>query len=62
VAKRLIDFVEKSEFFLVEKLAEEIAAIVQNEFGVSWLRLRLGKPGAVTGSKEVGVIIERGSK
>jgi len=62
VAKRLIDFVEKSEFFLVEKLAEEIAGIVQNEFGVSWLRLRLGKPGAVTGSKEVGVIIERGSK
>lgn len=62
VAKRLIDFVEKSEFLLVEKLAEEIAAIVQNEFGVSWLRLRLGKPGAVTGSKEVGVIIERGSK
>jgi len=62
VAKRLIDFVEKSEFFLVEKLAEEIAAIVQNEFGVNWLRLRLGKPGAVTGSKEVGVIIERGSK
>jgi dihydroneopterin aldolase len=61
VAKRLIDFVEKSEFLLVEKLAEEIAAIVQNEFGVSWLRLRLGKPGAVTGSKEVGVIIERGS-
>lgn len=62
VAKRLIDFVEKSEFLLVEKLAEEIAGIVQNEFGVSWVRLRLGKPGAVTGSKEVGVIIERGSK
>lgn len=62
VAKRLIDFVEKSEFFLVEKLAEEIAAIVQKEFDVSWVKLRLGKPGAVTGSKEVGVIIERGSK
>jgi dihydroneopterin aldolase len=62
VAKRLIDFVENSEFLLVEKLAEEIAAIVRNEFDVSWLRLRLGKPGAVTGSKEVGVIIERGTK
>jgi dihydroneopterin aldolase len=62
VAKRLIEFVETSEFFLVEKLAEEIAAIVQNEFDVSWVKLRLGKPGAVTGSKEVGVIIERGSK
>ena len=62
VAKRLISFVESSEFLLVETLAERIAAIVLDEFAVPWLRLRLGKPGAVTGSKDVGVIIERGSK
>ena len=62
VAKRLISFVEGSEFLLVETLAERIAAIVLEEFSVPWLRLRLGKPGAVTGSKDVGVIIERGSK
>ena len=62
VAKRLISFVEGSEFLLVETLAERIAAIVLKEFSVPWLRLRLGKPGAVTGSKDVGVIIERGSK
>ncbi|MDB2375828.1 dihydroneopterin aldolase [Gammaproteobacteria bacterium] len=62
VAKRLISFVEGSEFLLVETLAERIAAIVLDEFSVPWLRLRLGKPGAVTGSKDVGVIIERGSK
>ena len=62
VAKRLISFVEGSEFLLVETLAERIAGIVLEEFSVPWLRLRLGKPGAVTGSKDVGVIIERGSK
>ena len=62
VAKRLISFVEGSESLLVETLAERIAAIVLEEFSVPWLRLRLGKPGAVTGSKDVGVIIERGSK
>ena len=62
VAKRLISFVEGSKFLLVETLAERIAAIVLDEFSVPWLRLRLGKPGAVTGSKDVGVIIERGSK
>ena len=62
VAKRLIDFIEKSEFFLVETLAERVADIVVNEFNVSWVKLRLGKPGAVTGSKDVGVIIERGSR
>ena len=59
VAKRLIDFVESSEFFLVETLAEKIASLVLDEFHVSHVKLRLGKPGAVTGSKDVGVIIER---
>jgi dihydroneopterin aldolase len=62
VAKRLIQFVEDSQFQLVETLAERIAEIVLDEFGVDWLRLRLGKPGAVTGSREVGVIIERGER
>ena len=62
VAKRLIEFVEGSEFFLVETMAEKIAQIVMLEFSVPWLKLRLGKPGAVTGSKDVGVIIERTAK
>ena len=62
VAKRLIQFVEESEFQLVETLAERIAEIILEEFAVDWLRLKLGKPGAVTGSKEVGVIIERGER
>lgn len=62
VSKRLISFIEKSEFLLIETMAERIAQIVLEEFGVPWLRLRVGKPGAVTGAKDVGVIIERGSK
>ena len=62
VSKRLISFVEGSEFFLVETLAERITEIVRNEFSVPWVKLRLGKPGAVTGAKDVGVIIERGEK
>ena len=62
VAKRLIQFVEESEFQLVETLAERIAEIVLDEFDVDWLRLKLGKPGAVTGSRVFGVIIERGEK
>lgn len=60
IAKRLIEFVEASEFQLIETLAESIANVVLDEFSVSWLRLRLGKPGAVRGSKDVGIIIERG--
>lgn len=62
VAKRLIAFIEESEFFLIEKMAEKCAEIVLNEFDVPWLRLRLSKPRAVRGAKDVGVIIERGKK
>jgi dihydroneopterin aldolase len=59
VSKRLIHFIEQSEFQLVEALAEKCAAIVLDEFPVNWLRLKLSKPGAVRGSSAVGVIIER---
>ncbi len=62
VSKRLIEFVEASEFGLVETLAERCAQIVREEFGVAWLRLRLRKPGAVRGAKAVGVQIERGTR
>lgn len=62
VAKRLIGFVENSDFGLVETLAERCAEIVLAEFPVQWLKLRLDKPGAVRGSRSVGIIIERGQK
>ena len=62
VAKRLIEFVQQSEFELVEALAEKICNIVMQEFAVPWIKLTLHKPGAVRGSKSVGVIIERGAR
>ncbi|HFA59980.1 MAG TPA: dihydroneopterin aldolase [Rhodospirillales bacterium] len=62
VAKRLIEFVEGSEFRLVETLAERCAGIVREEFGVPWVRLTLNKTGAVRGARDVGVVIERGER
>ncbi len=62
VAKRLIAFVGDSEYQLVETLAEKIAEIVLHEFDVPWLKLTVHKPGAVRGSRDVGVIIERGKQ
>ena len=62
VSKRLIAFVGESHFELVETLAERCAALIREEFGVAWLRLKLSKPGAVTGSRAVGVVIERGTR
>lgn len=60
VAKRLIAFVGDSNVHLVETLAEQIAELVLAEFDVRWCRLQLNKKGAVRGSRDVGVIIERG--
>ncbi|MEJ2347361.1 MAG: dihydroneopterin aldolase [Gammaproteobacteria bacterium] len=62
VAKRLMEFVGASEFQLVETLAERVAQIVLEEFQVPWVRVTLNKQGAVRGARDVGVIIERGSK
>ena len=62
VTKRLLQFVGDSQFFLVETLGERIAELVMTEFEVPWLRLTLSKPGAVRGSREVGIIIERGER
>ena len=62
VAKRLIAFVEESDFGLVETLAERCAEIVLSEFDVPWVRLTLNKQGAVRGARDVGVIIERGER
>ena len=62
VAKRLVAFIEASEFKLVETLAERCAGIILDEFEVEWLRLTLNKIGAVSAARDVGVIIERGNR
>ncbi len=59
VAKSVLAFVEDSQFHLVETLAEHIAMLVLGNFGVSWVRLSLSKPGAIRNSRDVGVVLER---
>ena len=62
VSSRLLEFIEGSQFQLIEAMAEQVAAIVLEEFKVPWLRLRLCKPGAVAQARDVGVLIERGER
>ncbi len=62
VAKRLQQYVGESSFQLVETLAEKIAGIITDEFGVAWVRVKVNKPGAIRGARDVGVIIERGTR
>lgn len=62
VAKRVAGYVRESEFQLVETMAEKVAELVMQEFKVPWIKITLNKPGAVSGSRSVGVTIERGKR
>jgi dihydroneopterin aldolase len=59
MAKRAIAFVEGAQFKLVETLAHRLATTLIEEFDLAWVRLSLNKPGAIRGSRDVGVTIER---
>jgi dihydroneopterin aldolase len=59
VAKRVLAFIEASEFKLVETLAHRLALLILEEFAIEWVRLSINKPGAIRNSRDVGVTIER---
>jgi dihydroneopterin aldolase len=47
---------------LIETLAERLASYLMNQYHIPWLKLNIGKPGAVHNAQTVGVEIERGKK
>jgi dihydroneopterin aldolase len=59
VSKRVLAFIEASEFKLVETLAQRLALLILEEFAIEWIRLSINKPGAIRNSRDVGVSIER---
>jgi dihydroneopterin aldolase/D-erythro-7,8-dihydroneopterin triphosphate epimerase len=59
ITKQIIKLVEESSFFLVEKLAAEIAGICVKDPRVERARVRVEKPGALRFARSVGVEIER---
>ena len=59
VAKRILAFIEASEYKLVETLAQRLALTLLEEFGLEWVRLCINKPGAIRNSRDVGVTLER---
>ncbi len=60
ITKRIIQLVESSQFYLVEKMAAEIAAICLGDTRVERARVTVEKPGALRFARSVGVSIERG--
>jgi len=61
-AKMVVALVKHSEYQLVETLAERIAALLLDKMQIPWVKVTLGKPKAVSGSREVGVTITRKRK
>ena len=59
VAKRVLAYIEASDFKLVETLAHRLAVVLLEEFALDWVRLSVNKPGAIRNSRDVGVSIER---
>lgn len=59
VAKRVIAFVQDSEFLLVETLAERVAALILDEFPVDRVTLQLDKPHALRSARGVGIRMTR---
>lgn len=62
VARRIQETTATREFRLVEALGEHIADIVRNEFGAPWVRVTVRKLAILRGVKELGIIVERGSR
>jgi FolB domain-containing protein len=59
VKQAIIKHVEKSECFLVEALAEQVAKICLSQEGVKSTKVTLDKPGALRYARSVAVEIER---
>lgn len=59
ITKRMLAFIDDSHYELVETLAEALAQLILREFGCEWVKLSVNKPGAIRGSRDVGVMIER---
>lgn len=61
VADRVTEFITQRHFKLVETVAESVVELLQKEFGVGWVRLRVSKLSALKTTRAVGVLIERGT-
>lgn len=62
VSSRIQAFAGQAQFQLVETFAERLAQELMDEFKITWLRLKVTKPGAVPAASGVGVEIERGCR
>lgn len=59
VSQKIEHYVQSNQFGLIERVAEEVAQLIINDFLVSRVKIKVSKPGAIPAAKNVAVIIER---
>lgn len=62
VVARITATATSRHYTLIEKLAEETAAMILREFGTPWVRISIAKIAPLRNVKRLGVVIERGSR
>jgi dihydroneopterin aldolase len=62
VVERLKAFLGNHPHELLERLAEEVAALIMREFAAPWVRVQLAKIAPLPGVRQLGVRIERGTR
>lgn len=60
VASQVTIWIQQREAHLIETLAEGVATLMRDCFGVSWVKVSVWKPGAIATARRVGVTIVRG--
>jgi dihydroneopterin aldolase len=59
IAKTIVKFVEASRYQLIETLAEDLCALLLQEYDIPKLKLTLSKPVALHGQNTARIVIER---
>ena len=60
ISEKVAKFANDNPVDLIETLAERMAQYLMTNYQIPWLKLSIGKPGAVHNAVTVGVEIERG--
>ena len=60
VSQAIIDYVESKPFLLIERVAYEVADLLESRYQLQGLKIKLSKPKAVAQARNVGVLIVRG--
>ena len=60
VSQAIIDYVESKSFLLIERVAYEVADLLESRYQLQGLKIKLSKPKAVAQARNVGVLVIRG--